>query len=155
MGIDFLLLAENAHWVWISLGGLLLAAEMLGASGYLLWSGVSAVIVGLLTWVLPFSWPWQGVLFAALTIITAILWWYWLRKRTRAYDPHSTLNQRSKQLIGVRATITEAIIEDGIGRARIGDTTWRVKADRPLPIGTSVEIIAVDGITLYVRALEQ
>jgi membrane protein implicated in regulation of membrane protease activity len=31
----------------------LLAAKMLGANGYLLWSGVSALIVGVLVWLLP------------------------------------------------------------------------------------------------------
>ncbi len=143
------LVVENAHWFWISLGGLLLAAEMLGTSGYLLWSGVSAVIVGLLTWVLPLPWSWQGTLFAVITIITALLWWYWLRQRTRTSAPN-LLNQRSKQLIGVQATITEAVV-DGIGRAKIGDSTWRIKADQALPVGTAVEVIAVDGITLYVR----
>lgn len=151
--MDVELLAENAHWVWLSLGGLLLAAEMLGASGYLLWSGVSAVIIGLLTWVLPLPWAWQGTLFAVLTIITALLWWYWLRSRSRRATDATLLNQRSRQLIGVRATITEAV-EDGVGRARIGDSTWRIKADEHLPVGTTVEVIAVDGITLHVRALK-
>ena len=151
--MDVELLAENAHWVWLSLGGLLLAAEMLGASGYLLWSGVSAVIIGLLTWVLPLPWAWQGTLFAVLTIITALLWWYWLRSRSRRPTDATLLNQRSRQLIGVRATITEAV-EDGVGRARIGDSTWRIKADEHLPVGTTVEVIAVDGITLHVRPLK-
>lgn len=151
--MDVELLAENAHWVWLSLGGLLLAAEMLGASGYLLWSGVSAVIIGLLTWVLPLPWAWQGALFAALTIIIALLWWYWLRSRSRRITDATLLNQRSQQLIGVRATITEAV-EDGVGRAKIGDSTWRVKADNALPAGTAVEVIAVEGITLHVRALK-
>lgn len=105
--MDVELLAENAHWVLLSLGGLLLAAEMLGASGYLLWSGVSAVIIGLLTWVLPL--PWQGALFAVLTIITALLWWYWLRSRSCRVTDATLLNQRSRQLIGVRATVTEAV----------------------------------------------
>ncbi|MGL9721751.1 NfeD family protein [Symbiopectobacterium sp.] len=151
--MDVELLAENAHWVWLSLGGLLLAAEMLGASGYLLWSGVSAVIIGLLTWVLPLPWAWQGTLFAVLTIIIALLWWYWLRSRSRRIADATLLNQRSRQLIGVRATVTEAV-EDGIGRARIGDSTWRIKTDEALPVGTTVEVIAVDGITLHVRALK-
>lgn len=54
-------IAANPQWFWVSLGGLLLAAEMLGASGYLLWSGVSAVIVGVIIWLLPeLSWEWQG-----------------------------------------------------------------------------------------------
>ena len=35
----------HPHIFWLSLGGLLLAAEMLGGNGYLLWSGVAAVVV--------------------------------------------------------------------------------------------------------------
>lgn len=31
----------HPHLFWLSLGGLLLAAEMLGGNGYLLWSGTS------------------------------------------------------------------------------------------------------------------
>ncbi|MCW2474719.1 MULTISPECIES: NfeD family protein [unclassified Symbiopectobacterium] len=151
--MDVELLAENAHWLWLSLGGLLLAAEMLGASGYLLWSGVSAVIIGLLTWGLPLPWAWQGTLFALLTISIAILWWYWLRNCARRTIETTVLNQRSQQLIGVRTTLTEAVV-DGIGRARIGDSTWRVKADDALPAGTAVEVIAIEGITLHVRALK-
>ncbi|MCV9877832.1 NfeD family protein [Brenneria izbisi] len=146
------LVMENAHWFWLSLGGLLLAAEMLGASGYLLWSGVSAILVGLLVWAMPFSWPWQGIAFAVLTIITALLWWYWLRKRTLA-QPQNALNQRGQQLIGLRATLSEPI-KNGFGRARIGDSTWRVASKQDLVAGTHIEVIAVEGITLYVREVK-
>lgn len=40
------LMVVHPHIFWLSLGGLLLAAEMLGGNGYLLWSGVAAVITG-------------------------------------------------------------------------------------------------------------
>lgn len=40
------LMVVHQHIFWLSLGGLLLAAEMLGGNGYLLWSGVAAVITG-------------------------------------------------------------------------------------------------------------
>lgn len=33
------LIVAHPHAFWLSLGGLLLAAEMLGGNGYLLWSG--------------------------------------------------------------------------------------------------------------------
>lgn len=62
----------HPHIFWLSLGGLLLAAEMLGGNGYLLWSGVAAVITGLTVWLLPLGWEWQGVLFAALTLLAAL-----------------------------------------------------------------------------------
>lgn len=45
----------HPHWFWLTLGGLLLAAEMLGTSGYLLWSGLAAVMVGIIEWFIPFS----------------------------------------------------------------------------------------------------
>ncbi|ASY78603.1 NfeD family protein [Pectobacterium polaris] len=150
MGIE--LVMENAHWFWLSLGGLLLAAEMLGASGYSLWSGLSAVLVGLLTWVMPLGWPLQGTIFAILTIVTALLWWYWLRKRTLS-RPQSMLNQRGQQLVGLRATLTDPVI-NGFGRVNIGDSSWRVKSEQDLPVGTQVEVIAIDGITLHVRPIE-
>ncbi|MCL6333125.1 NfeD family protein [Pectobacterium carotovorum subsp. carotovorum] len=151
MGIG--LVMENAHWFWLSLGGLLLAAEMLGASGYMLWSGLSAVLVGLLTWVMPLGWPLQGTIFAILTIVTALLWWYWLRKRTLS-RPQSMLNQRGQQLVGLRTTLTDPVI-NGFGRVNIGDSSWRVKSEQDLPVGTQVEVIAIDGITLHVRPTER
>lgn len=40
------LIVAHPHAFWLSTRGLLLAAEMLG-NGYLLWSGVAAVITGL------------------------------------------------------------------------------------------------------------
>ena len=57
----------HPHIFWLSLGGLLLAAEMLGGNGYLLWSGVAA---GLPVW--PSGSFHQtgrgaGAMFAALT----------------------------------------------------------------------------------------
>lgn len=68
------MILAHPHLFWLSLGGLLLAAEMLGGSGYLLWSGVAGVVTGALTWLLPLSWEWQGTLFAVLTLLAAWLW---------------------------------------------------------------------------------
>ncbi|GHL90174.1 hypothetical protein ECZU38_02480 [Escherichia coli] len=54
------LMVVHPHIFWLSLGGLLLAAEMLGGNGYLLWSGVAAVITGPVVWLVPLGWEWQG-----------------------------------------------------------------------------------------------
>lgn len=146
-------IAANPQWFWITLGGLLLAAEMLGASGYLLWSGVSAVVVGLVVWLLPqLNWEWQGGIFAVMTIVVAYLWWYWLRKRPTVTSGSQVLNQRNRQLIGTRATLTEPM-HNGLGRINIGDSSWRAQANEDLPIGTEVEVVAVEGVTLVIRAI--
>ncbi|WP_420889698.1 NfeD family protein [Dickeya fangzhongdai] len=144
-----LLVLENAHWFWLSLGGLLLAAEMLGAGGYLLWSGIAALLTGILAWLLPLDWTWQCIAFAVLTVAAALLWWQWLRRRIEKQPP-PVLNQRGQQLIGLHTTLTEPLV-NGFGRVSIGDSSWRVQAEQDLPAGTVVEIIAVEGITLRVK----
>ncbi|UCZ76195.1 NfeD family protein [Dickeya zeae] len=143
------LVLENAHWFWLSLGGLLLAAEMLGATGYLLWSGVAALLTGILAWLLPLDWAWQSTAFAVLTVIAALWWWQWLRRRLEK-QPAPVLNQRGQQLIGLHTTLSEPLV-NGFGRINIGDSSWRIQAEQDLPAGTVVEVTAVEGITLQVK----
>jgi len=146
------LLFEHAYIFWLSLGGLLLAAEKLGGNGYLLWSGVAAVVTGLLVWLVPFGWELQGVIFAVLTLIAAWLWWLWLSRRVREQKPaDASLNQRGQQLVGRRFILDNALV-NGRGHMRVGDSSWPVSAESDLPAGSKVEVIAVEGITLRVKA---
>lgn len=145
------LLFAHAHIFWLTLGGLLLAAEMLGASGYLLWSGVAAVLTGLLVWVLPLGWEWQGVCFAVLTLVAAFLWWRWLSTR-KQQEPGEVLNQRGNQLVGRRLRL-ETTLVNGRGHVRVADSSWPVMADSDLAAGTDIVVVAVEGITLKIQAL--
>jgi len=138
----------HPHWFWLTLGGLLLAAEMLGTSGYLLWSGIAAVLVGIVEWLAPFSWTAQGTLFALLTLVCVYLWYRWMRLRERDQQPNS-LNQRGNQLIGTLLTL-DAPLVNGIGHVRLGDSSWRVQADQDLPAGAQVVVTGVEGITLHI-----
>lgn len=138
----------HPHWFWLTLGGLLLAAEMLGTSGYLLWSGIAAVLVGIVEWLAPFSWTAQGSLFALLTLVCVYLWYRWMRHRERHQQPNS-LNQRGNQLIGTLLTL-DAPLVNGIGHVRLGDSSWRVQADQDLPAGAQVVVTGVEGITLHI-----
>lgn len=143
-------LIASPHLFWLSLGGLLLAAELLGASGYLLWSGIAAALVGLLTWLLPLSWEWQGISFAVLTMVAAWLWWKWLSTRQRPDQQNGSLNQRGQQLVGMHATVLEPM-SNGYSRVRIGDSTWRITSTAQLSVGDDVVITQVEGITLKVE----
>ena len=85
----------HPHIFWLSLGGLLLAAEMAGGNGYLLWSSVAAAVSGLMVWLVPLDWTWQGTLFAALMLLAAWLWCKWLECCIQAQHPADLhLNQR-------------------------------------------------------------
>lgn len=145
-------LLATPWWLWLSLGGVLLAAEMLGTSGYLLWSGIAAMLVALLVWLVPMPWEWQGLSFALLTILCALWWYRWL-KRSECRQPSLPLNQRGQQLVGRRLTLDTALI-NGFGHVRIGDGNWRVQSTDDLPAGCNIEVIAVEGITLQVERRE-
>ncbi|EPE1850978.1 NfeD family protein [Cronobacter dublinensis] len=144
------LILSHPHVFWLCLGGLLLAAEMLGGNGFLLWSGVAAVATGLLAWLLPMGWEWQGVSFALLMLVAVWLWWRLLSRRAGP-RPDNALNQRGNQLVGQRFTLTQALI-NGRGQLTVGDSVWPVIADSDLPAGTPVEVVAIDGIRLRVQA---
>ncbi|MBG6028026.1 NfeD family protein [Proteus columbae] len=137
---------------WLCLGGLLLITEMLGTAGYLLWSGMAALCVSLLTWILPISWPIQGILFAILTVISAVLWHLWLKRRKLSKEAEN-LNQKTHQLIGVHAVLLSDT-ENGFSRVKLADGSWRVYSDTPLLAGDKVTVTAIDGITLQVIALK-
>lgn len=141
-------LVNHPHWFWLTLGGLLLIAEMLGTSGYLLWSGIAALTVGLVRWALPFSWETQGVLFALLTLAAAFLWYRWLAHRQQR-QPDMHLNQRAQQMRGMSLTLSEGLV-NGLGHVRIGDGSWRVQAEGDLPAGTRVVVTGVEGVTLRI-----
>ena len=142
-------LIAHPHGFWLTLGGLLLAAEMLGTSGYLLWSGLAAVLVGLIEWFFPFSWTHQGMLFAVLTLLCVYFWYRWMRYREVSQQPN-TLNQRGSQMIGMHLTL-DSTLKDGLGHVRIGDSSWRVQAKEDLPAGTPVIVTGVVGITLLIQ----
>ncbi|MXP49051.1 NfeD family protein [Pantoea sp. Eser] len=121
----------HPHWFWLTLGG-----GNAGTSGYLLWSGLAAVMVGIIEWFIPFSWTAQGSMFAVLTLVCVFLWYRWMRYREARQVPN-TLNQRGSQMIGLQL-ILESALQNRTGHVRIGDSSWRVQAEQDLPAGTPV-----------------
>ena len=78
-------LQHLSFWDWLALATLLLILEVFGAGGYLLWIGLVAVGVGALTYLFPdLPWAWQFLLFGALAMLSALLWW---RHQQRARKP--------------------------------------------------------------------
>lgn len=140
------------HWHWLALGLAFLTAELLGAAGYLLWLGISALLVGLLLSWLPMSWQLQWVSFAVFSLATTWLWWRRQLKQDKASDASRTLNQKEKQLIGTVVTLEEDVTI-GVNRLRVADTTWSARCDQELAAGTRVEIVAIDGIILTIRPI--
>lgn len=140
----------DPHWAWLALGVLLAAAEIVAPGFFLVWIGAAAIVTGLLAWVLPIdSIPVQMVIFAVLSFVALYSTRRWLKANPiTTTDP--LLNQRGGRLIGEVLTVTRAI-EDGRGRARVGDGEWPVRGP-DVAEGTKVRVVSADGGVLVVEA---
>jgi membrane protein implicated in regulation of membrane protease activity len=142
----------STHYLWWILALLLIAGEVLLPGYFMLWIGLAAAAMGVALWFVPALGvlP-QAVLFALLSFAACVAYARWLRPRLERRAPgDERLNRRGEQMIGQRYELIEPIV-NGRGKARVGDGQWLVSGP-DLPLGSTVEVVAVEGTTLQVRA---
>lgn len=147
------IIAELGSWNWVALGLVLLALEIAIPGIFLLWFGLSAIIIGVLTLMFQGAgfWPWevQVILFLGLAIASAYLGRRMFVNNSESDQP--LLNQRGAQLIG-RTTLLDEPIEQGFGRAQLDGVQWRVSG-ADMPAGTRIKVTSHNqGGTLLVEA---
>ncbi|MEO5830429.1 MAG: NfeD family protein [Rhodanobacter sp.] len=142
----------STHYLWWILALLLIASELLLPGYFLLWIGLAAAAMGAVLLVDPaLGVLAQATLFGLLAFASCFGYARWLRPRLERRAPGGErLNRRAEQLIGQRYQLIEPII-NGRGKAGVGDGQWLVSGP-DLPLGATVEVVAVDGSTLRVRA---
>ncbi|NBF01088.1 NfeD family protein [Pseudomonas sp. Fl5BN2] len=141
-----------SFWDWLALGTVLLIFEVFGAGGYLLWIGLAAAAVGVLTFLIPgLSWEMQFLLFGLLSVLTALYWWRRQRSVVRPSD-QPNLNLRGQELIGKTFVVHQAIV-NGRGRIKVADGVWIAKGD-DAPVGAKVRVVAQEGTVLLVENLD-
>jgi membrane protein implicated in regulation of membrane protease activity len=121
---------------------------------FFLWFGIAALIVGALAILfgeaLGLGWQLQVILFLGLSVI-AVFIGRRLIGATDVVSDEPLLNMRGEQLVGQVVTLEEATV-NGRGRARIGDSLWRVTGP-DLAAGSRVRITGIDHGTLVVEAI--
>ena len=141
----------DPHWVWLAIGLLLAAAEMVVPGVFLIWMAGAAIITGVLAFFLPIGLPLQITIFAVLAIIAVFAGRRYLKDHpiTEA-DPK--MNRRGMRLAGETAIVVSAI-EGGSGRVKHGDSEWLARG-MDAGVGTRVRITGSDGAVLIVEALD-
>jgi membrane protein implicated in regulation of membrane protease activity len=145
------LITSLGAWNWIILGGILLAIEVMAPGTFVLWLGLSAILVGAISFAIDWGWQEQGVAFAILAVASLVLWWRLGRrgKQESEGSDQPFLNRRAQAFVGRVFTLDKPIV-DGAGTVRIGDTIWRVTGP-DCSAGSRIKIARADGATLYVE----
>lgn len=141
-------------WIWSTLGLVLLGAEMLTGTLYILWFGIAALLIGLLLWLYPETpFSLQLLLFSVLSLGSLAVWRTYYRK-------HSTdlrIGQSRGDEIGRTGIIIAPVSPEQGGRIQfaqglMGSREWIAIADESIAAGIHAEVVAVEGNSLRVKA---
>jgi len=137
------------YWNWFIAAVVLFLIEIVAPGSFMMWLGLAALLVGLISLAVDWSWQAQLIAFAVLAVAAIPAWRHFARKVERPVD-RPFLNRRAEGYVGRVFTLDKPII-DGIGTIRIDDTVWRVSGP-DCPAGSRVKIARAEGADLKVEA---
>jgi len=135
-------------WNWFILAVILFVIELIAPGAFMLWLGIAAVLVGLISIGIERAWQAQIITFALLSVAAIPIWRRFAHRVEQPVD-RPFLNQRAQGYLGRVFTLEKPIV-DGVGTIRIDDTVWRVNGP-DCPAGSRVRIAHVDGANLSVE----
>lgn len=142
-------------WHWIAFGLILAIIEMFIPTFFVLWFGVSAVIVGILSYVVSPTLPTAIVIWAILSALLCLAWFKFiaptLKTRTKAGLGGSVI-------IGEIGMIVQSANINGVGKIRfsvpkVGASEWLCRFDTPIAVGERAVVVQVLGNELLVGKL--
>ena len=140
-------------WHWLIYGLGLMAMETMIPGAFFLWPGIAAILVGLIDAAVHMPWTASLSLWAVLSLASVVAWVFYRKANPKA-ESFSLLNRRGTEFIGQTLTLTQDMA-DGQGRAKAGDTVWKVVSIQDLKAGNPVIVTAVEGNSLRVVGKDQ
>ena len=142
------LFASLGFWDWFIAGALLLVLEVLAPGVFMLWLGLAAILVGVISIFVDWTWQAQFIAFAVFSV-AAIPLWRRLSMQVGTTTDQPFLNRRAEALVGRIFTLEKPIV-DGSGTIPIDDTVWRITG-ADVPAGSRVKVVRVEGTALHVE----
>lgn len=137
--------------MWGAAGALLIIADVVFGSFFMLFLGAGALITGALVWagLLPDP-AWQSIVFAAASGLGVLAF---RKKLLSWFGPDS--NNKYTEHAGQRVEVVETIPAQGNGKVKYRGTEWLASSKNGVEIGagSAAVITGNDGIVLEVEAV--
>jgi membrane protein implicated in regulation of membrane protease activity len=146
MLIDYLVAFGN--WDWLILAVIFFVLELLAPGTFMMWLGISALLVGIISFIVDWPWQYQLIAFAVFALASIPLWRRFARRVEKPGD-QPFLNRRADAFVGRVFTLEKPIVS-GNGTVKIDDTIWRL-AGADAPAGSRVKVVRADAATLVVE----
>lgn len=139
-------------WYWFVAGFALIGLELIVPSFTIIWFGMGALLVGVLTALWPtFPVVGQVLLWSVASIWFTMLWFRYLKPQNRTHAGMSKEGIVGETGIIIRGT--EDSYGRGVVRFRIsilGGDQWPCYAEHPLRVGDQVRVMDIEGQILKV-----
>ena len=139
-------------WAWLSIGVLLMIAELFVPGVFVMWFGFGAVLTGIITGVVGgLSVAMQLLIFVIMSVISLGLGLFVYGK---IFGPNKEKGNDTRtgaqRLIGKSFIVSETI-QNGKGKVTVGDTVWLARSKRKIAKGAEVVVIGAEGTQLLVE----
>ncbi|MGV3538887.1 MAG: NfeD family protein [Rufibacter sp.] len=134
-------------WFWLIAGILLLVAEMVTGTFYLLWLGIAAFVAAALAYFLPEN-LWLPPLAASITSVLLIALTKPLTARARQAKGYT---DPVHQLTNKQGEVLEPITPTRLGIVKVGSEMWSASANEELMPGTRVIVESRSSTVLQVK----
>lgn len=138
-------------WYWIVGGIVLILAELLIPSFFIVWFGLGALVVGLLA--LAFDLPLAAQL-ATWTVASLAMVWLWFKVFKQSFQK-TRIGTADGEVVGEIGLLVSAVAPFQKGKVRfqrplLGADEWVCLADTELAAGERVKVLTVEGSFLKV-----
>ena len=154
-GMDTLRNFLRPEIIWFLIGIILLLMELTAPGLVVFFFGVGACIVAIACLIFDqLGINGQLIIFIVSSVLLLVCLRAWLKgifygRISAKDDGLSSMNE----FVGQKAVVNEKIDPKLGGRVEFNGTNWKAVADSEIAAGVGVEIVAVDNLTLKVKAL--
>lgn len=145
---------KNPTLIWFVVGLVMFLLEMAGPGLIILFFGVGAWFVMLLTLFITMPINAQLAIFLIASVISLVVFRRMLKE---AFHGHAAdeqdLEKEMDDFIGHKVTVVEKISPSSGGKVELNGCRWEAVADEEIGEGEVVEIVAKENLTLKVEKL--
>ncbi len=141
---------EQWIWVIILVATLLIEVETAGTL-VSLWFSLGALVALIVLW-LGGPLPLQIIMFLVVAIASLLA----IRPLASNYFRGNTVPTNQDRVIGAQAQLLTPITSTSWGQVKVFGSVWSVQSidKKPIPEGTLVEVVALEGAKLIVKAVD-
>lgn len=141
---------EMQWWIWLVFGIALMLLELVLPTFFILWFGIGAVLVSLISLAAPsLQLDMQVLLWVLMSSVTTALWFRLFRRK------QPDVRWTAESVIGEVGLLTAGVSEFQKGRVRfqkpiLGNEEWVCIANSEIAAGERVRLTAIEGNTARV-----